>query len=216
MEGEETTHQEKAYCCSNEPQTEAGLIAKFDLALEGISVILSITFIAIVASSSTAELIPTTTQKLQGAQSLPLAQNHTVANDPSQFLHWSQDIQLVVLSFSLVGRVVGVGFAILLFFGVRKKNHAYLLTWFIYTLIGMLISLTSGIVTIILASDRVLFSIITVVSFLYKWYCTWIVKLLMSEIRAVRAGYANPLDDGEIDQANNLVPSSDSFTVDKF
>ncbi|CAL8089763.1 unnamed protein product [Orchesella dallaii] len=217
MEEAETTHTEKAYCCSNLPQTEAALISKFDLALESFGLLISIIFIAVVASSNTAELIPTNpTQKPQVAQKLPLEQNHTVANDPSQFLHWSQDIQLVILSFSIFGRVVGIAFAVLLFFGVRKKNHAHLLTWFIYTFIGWLISLTSGIVIIVLATDRVLFSIITVVSFLYKWYCLWIVKLLMSEIRAVREGYANPLDDGEIDQANNLVPSSDSFTVDKF
>lgn len=66
------------------------------------------------------------------------------------------------------------------------------------------------------ASDKLLLGIGVVASFFYKWYCLWIVKLLMSEIRAVHEGYAaNHLDDGET-EANNLVPPSDSFTVDKF
>lgn len=83
-------------------------------------------------------------------------------------------------------------------------------------MVNVVILIVSGIVLLVLASDKLLLGIVVVTVFLYNWYCLWIVKLLMSEIRAVREGYANPLDDGEIENVNNLVPSSDSFTVDKF
>lgn len=90
MEGQESQPTEKAYCCSNYPQTEASLIAKFDLVVGAIAIVSVIIAISVVASEDipvpTAPS-PTPHQNPGGTTPAP-AHNATIANDPSMFFYW--------------------------------------------------------------------------------------------------------------------------------